>query len=295
MSFSASHAAFEGFRLIGRRPFSVVLWTVTLLVFCAALVALLLAVAWPTLVEIDGMKKETLDHAAALRLFGPLGLAVAAIVPLALLMNGVILAALYRAVLTPEKVGFGYLRLGADELRQVVVCLLQFLLAVAFVAVPVAAVVHLRLAVAFTPGHWAAVVLGGLAALLLFVWVGVRLSLAGPMTLAESRVRFLKSWSFTRGRFWPLFAMYVLANVLACVVYFVGSMLAEAALAAFGAAGTFAYRDHDLPDLAAITPQIGVGLGVYFLVQMILSTVQFAVAYAPQAAAYRDLSQERAG
>ncbi|NEX94094.1 hypothetical protein [Caulobacter sp. 17J65-9] len=295
MSFSISHTGLEGFRLIGRRPVSVALWALVMLVFCAAIVALFLAVAWPTLAALDGLKDETLGHAEALRLFGPLALAVAAVLPVALVMKGVLLAALFRAVLKPEKVGFGFLRLGGDELRQVVVALLQSLIAIVLVFGPVFAIVHLDLAFPFTAGQWAAAVLGCVAAFLLYVWVGVRLSLAGPMTLAAGRVRFWKSWTLTRGRFWPLLAMFLLANIVALVIYFVGDMVTEAALAAFGVPFHFSYDTDQLPHVAelTLTSKACIGLGVYFLLQMVLAAVQFVVAYAPAAGAYRDLTAAR--
>lgn len=296
MSFSASHAALEGFRLIGRRPLAMVLWAVTMLVFVVALVALFLAVSWPALAEISLRKHELLGPSDALRLLRPLGAGVAAILPLALILNGVLLAALYRAVLQPERSGFGSLRLGADELRQVVVCIFQLLLQIVFAAAFLA-----PLAVV-----WTAVVnkgeLGGAGVLLpavalpllivLAVWVAVRLSLAGPMTHAEGAIRFLDSWRLTRGRFWSLLGTYLLANVLGLVLYFVGSMVADAVLAAAG--GLNAFHAETLSELAAITPRIGVALAAYLLLQLLLSTLQFAVIYAPQAAAYRDLTREGA-
>ena len=44
--------------------------------------------------------------------------------------------------------------------------------------------------------------------------VAVRLSLAGPMTFAQRRVRLTGSWALTRGRFWSMFGAYLLAGVL---------------------------------------------------------------------------------
>lgn len=292
MSFSATEAAFEGFRLIGRRPASLVLWSLFVLVSCAAMIGLFLVVAWSALADLGLKAEEVMVPADVLRSIAPLGLAVALIVPLALLMNGVLLAALYRAVLQPGKVGFGYLRLGGDELRQVVVILLQFLMAAVFVAVPTAALAWLHAGDfdGLGPGRWLAIVLTGLGVLGLYLWTGVRLSLAGPMTLAAGRVRFFRSWALTRGRFWPLFAMYLLATVLSLVIYFVGAMVAEAVLAAFE--GRAAFYAEGAPDLAKVTPQVAGGLAVYLLLQLGLSTLQFAIAYAPQAAAYRDLTRD---
>ena len=58
----------------------------------------------------------------------------------------------------------------------------------------------------------------------LFAWIAVlifvpiRLSLAGPHTFADHRLRPFASWTMTKGRFWPMFGAYFLATVFALIV-----------------------------------------------------------------------------
>ena len=47
------------------------------------------------------------------------------------------------------------------------------------------------------------------------IYVGVRLSLAGPATCAEGRLVVFESWTMTHGHFWRLLGAYVLAIFLA--------------------------------------------------------------------------------
>jgi hypothetical protein len=89
--------AFEGFRVIARSPGSLVAWWATLIV---GLCAFMLPASW------------TMSSGAA-------GLApiVIALVAYLIVVGGLLTAAIYRAVLTPEAKSFAYLRLGGDEAR----------------------------------------------------------------------------------------------------------------------------------------------------------------------------------
>jgi hypothetical protein len=177
-------------------------------------------------------------------------------------------------VLRPEEKGFVHLRLGADELRLTLVNLLLFgigllCLVVGFVAI----------AAAERGGSYVGLVVGVLVAGLT-IWLGVRLSLATPMTFHAHRITLLPAWELTRGRFWPLFGMIVLALIfyimvwiLVTVIWFALMMLAGGP-EAIGAGGT------------AVAIAIG---AVAFIVQMLVSVVQLVMIYAPFAVAYQQL------
>jgi hypothetical protein len=47
------------------------------------------------------------------------------------------------------------------------------------------------------------------------VWILIRFSLAGAMTVAEGRFRFFGSWSLTQGQSWKLFWTFFLIVALA--------------------------------------------------------------------------------
>jgi hypothetical protein len=67
-------------------------------------------------------------------------------------------------------------------------------------------------------------------AILLVLYLGVKLSLAAAQTMGERSVRPFDSWRLTRGRFWRLLAAYLLAPIPMVVVVTVVT------------AGVFAFR-----------------------------------------------------
>ncbi len=70
-------------------------------------------------------------------------------------------------------------------------------------------------------------VIVGVAAVWAIIWVGLRWSLALPLTFAEGRFRLFESWALTRGHALKLFGLSV---VLAVIVGVIG-MVAECVLA----------------------------------------------------------------
>jgi hypothetical protein len=51
------------------------------------------------------------------------------------------------------------------------------------------------------------------------VWALIRISLAGPMTIAQRKVVIGPAWRLTRGAFWRLFGAYLLLAIATLVVY----------------------------------------------------------------------------
>ncbi len=142
-------------------------------------------------------------------------------------------AALFRYALNGEYGGLFGMRLSSDEARLAGVSLLLLLfMALIFMVciVPLALVVTGMAAAAGDPAALEAAVgdpaatleaLGGPARTVmamgwagifcLLLFVGVRLTLSAPATMAEGRVVFLKSWPWTKGSFFRLLAALVLA------------------------------------------------------------------------------------
>jgi hypothetical protein len=128
--FSATNAAFEGLRLAGRHPFLMLFWAVAYVLAILVLVAMAFFIVappgvWPALLagNPDGIEADA---------FSPLRFAV--VFPLAfgavLLTTAMVNTAVYRAVLRPRERGLGYLAIGGDEGRQVLLSLLIMLVAI---------------------------------------------------------------------------------------------------------------------------------------------------------------------
>jgi hypothetical protein len=220
-SFSPSDAAFEGFRLTRERPRAVLAWAICYLVFSY----LLSAVADLTLGSqsqslIADLKRASADPSAfwpAAQKMAPFFLAG---LPLSVAFQAIFTCAVYRAILRPEESARGYLRLGLDELRMMVLNLVLSLIwgATVFTVLLVAL---LAAAAAGTANESITVLIGDILTVAVFcaaVTVLTRLSLAGPMTFADRRLRVFASWSLSKGLFWRLFGAYTLSFALGGIV-----------------------------------------------------------------------------
>ena len=292
MAFSATDAVFEGFRVVRRQPLSLVFWS---LFYAAGMVAAF-AMVGPTLIsfvtateqlEQSGTTPTMEDFAP---LFQMMGLLFAVLLPISLIASAMIYAAVARAVLRPGESAFGYLRLGMDEVRVLVVSVVLFLvlMALLFVSSGLIGVAIGMTVAAEVPALWLLVVLLVLGAIALFTWLSVRLSLAIPITMAEQRFAIFDSFAFTRGRFWPLLGMALLAWVLSMVVGLLGSLVAMPLQMATGG-GMMALEGLEEESLQVIVQSAWPAIAAWIGINAVMSALQVAVVYAPFSAAYRDM------
>jgi len=300
MAFSATDAAFEGFRLTKEKPLTVLVgWTLAYVLFFAVICGVIYVTFGPAFLDklnaIESAEPSTPQE--AFELMAPLLGALGLLFPIGLISGAMLYAAVFRAVLRPQDGGLFYFKLGGDELRILAV---NVVLAILFMTGIVVGAVVLGVASgaagAANQGVGGLIgVVGGLALVCAIIFVAVRLSLALPMTFAEKRIRIFESWSLTKGRFWGLLGMFVLAVVFAIIVSILGSVIASAVLAAMGG-GMGALTMASAPDLQALSnPQLLTAFAVYILITLVFSALQLAIMYAPAAAAYRALKGEQAG
>jgi hypothetical protein len=291
MRFSATDAAFEGFRVVRRHPMALVFWAV----FYALIVGLALALAGGSLIGLMGAAEQLETSGATspdafMPVLGAYAAVLIVVIPLSLIASAMIYAAVSRAVLRPAESAFGYLRLGMDEVRVLVVSIVlffAFMLVITIVSVLIGVVGGIASA-AEMPWLWLVVVLLALGAAALVIWLAVRLSLAIPITMAERRIAIFDSFAVTKGRFWPLLGMALLASVMSIVVSLLGSLVAmPVQLATGGGLQQLAqYQGESLPViLQAAWPAIL----VWIVINAVLSALQVAVIYAPFSAAYRGI------
>ncbi len=290
MAFSATDAAFEGFRVVRRHPMALVFWSLFYLVIMVAALAM---VGGSVIGMINAAEALETSGATSPDDFMPIlssYLAILAVVlPVSLIASAMIYAAVSRAVLRPSESAFGYLRLGMDEVRVLVVSLVLFIVfGVAMVVVSgiIGAVIGFT-AAADMPALWLLVVLLVCAAIALFIWLAVRLSLAIPITMAERRIAIFDSFAVTKGRFWPLLGMALLAAVMSFVVGLLGSLVGMPIQMATGGMTSLAGLEGE--SLQVILQSAWPAITAWIVINAIMSALQVAVVYAPFSAAYRGI------
>ena len=289
MTFSATEAAFEGFRVVRRHPLAIVFWSLAYLIFFAAFFGLFggsLATLMATTESLEGAQPSSQElEALGQTYMGFFALAL----PLGLVVGAVLNAAVARAVLSPAEKGFGYMRLGGDELRVLAV---SVILGIVFFAVSIVlfGVVGLLAGLAAQANAGVGILVGvlvGLGACVVLFWLAIRLSLAIPLTVAEKRIAPFASFAMTQGHTLPLLGMAVIAFIMSILVTLLGTIIALPITLATGGIQQLATMDGQ--STAQILQAAGAGLIGWGVVNAIFSALQIAVVYAPFSAVYRDL------
>lgn len=289
MTFSATEAAFEGFRVVRRHPLTILFWTLAYVVFFAAFFAVFggsLASLMATTESMEGGRASPQDlEALGQTYFGFMAMAL----PLALVLGAVLNAAVARSVIRPAEKAFGYMRLGGDELRVLVVsvALGVIFFAASLVLFGVTGLLAGLAAQANTGVGILVGVIAGLGAIAALVWLAIRLSLAVPDTLVEKRIAPFATFGLTKGKVLPLLGMAVIAVIMSFLVSLLGTIIALPITLATGGIDQLAAMDGQ--SSAQILQAAAPGLIAWGVVNAFFSALQLAVIYAPFSAAYRDL------
>lgn len=286
--------AFEGFRIIRERPILILWWGAVLLVALILSTALLMSVAGP---EWNALIQGQLpnDPEKAGELVVRLGPAYLLALMVTLVFSAIITCAIYRAVLGGHSPRFGFLRLGADEVRQVA---LSFVLALVIIVVTLLSAVALAilggllslLAGAFSQAIVPVIgALTAVAAMGFNIWLMVRLSMVSVQSFDEGHFNLTGSLRLTHGKFWALLGGFVVAFLMAVVV----SMLAQTvymALAVLVTGNDVTTVDQvPRPDVSQLANILEPLTGVYLAVNGVIAPLTTAIMIGAVAAAYQTL------
>lgn len=223
--FSPSEAAFSGFRFARERPGAVAAWAGLSLLFQIFSFGLLLAATGGSLQVLDTLQQAgRVDPAITRAAFRTLGPTYLILLPLMLIYIGVIGAAVPRSLLSPERLRWGGLRLGAAEFRVLGTLFLLLVVVLCAYALPligVIAVIHLASLLHKGPLALLTGALGGFLVLAISICIVVRFSLAIVVTVAEGKIGLGRSWSLTRRHVWSLIGAYLLTTVLNLILVLV--------------------------------------------------------------------------
>ena len=284
--FSPSDAALEGFRLTRERPGTILAWGLINFLgisIIGGLMLLMLGGPFVEFVKNGGMSAG--DPEALANMLAKSWPAFLMLLAVVVLFMSVLTAGIYRLVLRPGEHGFMHLRVGVDEFRLTAVNLLLFVIGLVCLVL-----VDLVGNIVTSTAGVAAGLLAALVVAVPMIWIGVRFSLATPMTFAEHRIDLRAAWDVTRGSFWPLFGMIILAAVFYVMVWALILIIYAAVVALSGGPETLKALENGV-----ITPQAIIALIAVVVLQLILPVLQWVMIYSPLAVAYQHLRERAAG
>lgn len=286
--FSASDAAFSGFRLVRENLKAIAIWAAAMTVL--SIISNVLAIQYFGR-ELEALMSYLSDNSnpdpeETLRLISNLAPLMLWSLPYSLVVNGVIFAALNRLVLRPQDSRFAYLRLGKQELRQAAVWVLTslVLMGVLFAGSLVAGFLG---AMGGPTGAFLAL-LGLLGSVCVVIYLAVRLSFAPAVTFENGKITIFKSLPETKGLFWPLLGAYVLAVVMSIiVVLLIWTIVSAIGLVASGdLAATGKMLRADTSSLQAYFTPAGIVQALFSGLISILTTL---IVFGPAPTIYRAL------
>lgn len=281
--FSPSDAALEGFRLTKEHPVVMLAWSGVYFVGMLLIAIVMAATLGPQFTKMIREGKLTSgrpeDLEAISALMAQSWPAFILVLLMTAFLHSIIAGGVIRLVLRPEVRGFAHLRLGKTELKLAA----ANLLAIGLYAV------SLVVGLVFMTGASQFGSFAGVLAVVLFLgfalWIGVRLSLLLPVVFETGRVSVPMAWAKTRGHFWSLLGMIVLAVIFYVIVWILFSIISFAIVELAG--GNAAMQN-----LGALTPAAAVAAIVSLVLQLLLQVLQIVMIYGPFAVAYRALAAE---
>jgi hypothetical protein len=282
--FSPTDAAFEGFRLTKEKPGAVLIWSA---IFAATILVASMLIVMGLAPKLAGAASnlDTDNPAAVMAALSKVAPVLLALLGVWVGLSAIISAAIYRRVLTPEESRNAYLRLGADEARQVGALFLCLLAAMGFsILLSIVIVAPLQA----TGAGRIPMFIGDALILSLQIWFGLRLSMLAPMTFDTKKIDLRAAWRLTKGQMWRLLSMYILAITFAAIVYFLITVVSTA-LAVGVAGGDMGVIRQIQNPTAGLEPRVMGAVLIYALVGLLTPVLLMVIIQAPAAVAYRAL------
>jgi hypothetical protein len=340
-SISVVDAAFTGLRVVRKNPGAVIAWAILHLLSIAFITWLTLSRFHDVFAKIQatalmqGPANPTTAQAhlqQMLPVFHQILPLYAYMIPFGLVLASIFICAMNRSVLRPRESGLGFLRLGLDEIRQLILLLalivVQIVVEVVLVALALAAGFLARTVMhAAAPSANAAIpiVIGALVFLVGLIVFEVKMSLASAQSFATRQINVFGTWSLTGGQFWPIVATYILAFILYIVVaIIIGVIMAVVGMATAGLGGVGhmgaahmssvhmgafhlgdlhtmtmtanmppnVFLPNGMPDWHALAAFLTPGMVIQLVVNSLLTAILLPILLTPPAAIYKALTAE---
>lgn len=291
--FSSTDAALGGFGLARNNPRTILAWALVAFISSLATFAAMTLLSGGAFAEfrtLGASNPESVDFGQISAIYARMGPAYGASILISLVVSGLLNAAAARLVLNPSDTrGFGYLQLGADELRQI---LLAVVMNVIFLGIwfVVGLLIGLGYVVGGAPLSALLGLLSFLAAIFVSIFLAVRLSLSSSATFVERRLAIRDSWRLTKGRFWPLLGTYLLAGVLGfLVVILVLAITMVVLMLAFGMAAAGGAMNPTFESIGSLFSPASL---IYFAILSFGSALGYLIFLTPAPAIYKQLTDQ---
>lgn len=272
----------EGFRLTKEHPGVMLAWSAVYFGGILLIALVMMATLGPqfiTLARKGQLTGNDLEEVA--NLLAASWPAFLLVLLMTALLMSIITAGVMRLVLRPTEHGFAHLKVGRTELKLTA----ANLLCIGLYAISVV------LGLVFTAGAAQFGPFGTVLALGLVaafgIWIGVRLSLLLPTVFETGQISLRLAWSRTKGHFWPLLGMIVLAVIFYVIVWILFSIISFAVVELSGGEAA-------MQDIGRLTPLTAIAAVVTLIMQLLLQVLQIVMIYAPFAVAHRELVLEDA-
>lgn len=275
--FSPSDAAMEGFRLTKEHPGVMLAWSAVYFGGILLIALVMMATLGPQFITLARKGQLTGDDLEAVAsLLAQSWPAFLLVLLMTALLMSIVTAGVMRLVLRPTEHGFAHLKVGRTELKLTA----ANLLCIGLYAISVV------VGLVFTAGASQFGSFGAIVAVLLVVafggWIGVRLSLLLPTVFETGKISLREAWEKTRGHFWSLFGMIVLAVIFYVIVWILFSIISFAVVELSGGEAA-------MQDIGRLTPVTAIAAALTLVLQLLLQVLQIVMIYAPFAVAYREL------
>jgi hypothetical protein len=297
--------------VIRRKPLSVLMWGVAYVVIAVLPMLLIVALGAQGFASMMAQMaaNPNADPSAynSMMMTGPLALLQPVGFLTSIAARAIVMNAVFRAVLEPEDDGFFYLRFGGAELWQGLVQLCYGLfVGIAAFALVLAALVLAGIAAvaamaggvhAFQPWMVLPCILVVLAVAAAVIWIGLRLSMAGPLTFMDRNFRLFESWTLTRGQAPALLGLAICLMLAVMAIEIVVGLIALVIVLLAAGGLVASIGEEGLKAFFAQPPAIWLPMLVPVVVAVaaiasVVTGYVFAIVLAPWAEACRQLRGE---
>jgi hypothetical protein len=199
----------------------------------------------------------------------------------------------FRAVLAPDQGRWAYVRLGSAELFLFLLSFgigLAAFVAIIVCAIPIAIVVALLAAAQAKAAAFLIAAAAVVVVLAIFIFALCRISLAGPMMVADGKFHLTDTWALTKGKAGDLFLIgFGVFLIIILIEIMLGAFAFAAALAVLGANFQGAAALFQRPP-AEILTALAPTLAIVILLSIPVFGCLYAIIAAPWARAWRDLA-----